>query len=547
VLLDMVARERAETHSEESDLLPPLAWKAGYALGAADHVLEQLGAPWFLEDVGDSDQENWLAQLRRGLDTCARICWCLRFGYTLAGVALARWFLERWTYNVAFSYEIGKVEGEDDVSYMNRVWARYPESMKSEDVGRYWSDLSELLHGRSVRLGSEDVRITLDLDKAKRAELHDMVLRAAEVPLRQVRGCISVLADEQGVATDARPYLQAPVDLFADAPSPPDFLSIFSHPLDLDHVSSQDARQLTSWGNTYRKMIARGKQSPLTLTGFHSWMSVEERWVRFTDEARLFFELEAERTGDAFEPDVLRGLLAQYRAITEMAEFVAEDFVGSGHGQALQAAAAAMESAWVLWLQDVDDSLIAMRSVLESTARARVHRLKPVKANTFEARGSSVTPHRWLEAAGWGRLSSFARALGEFSHLQERSRHDESRELLTAIQRTAVSGLEVYTGRARALEEISRMLAHEVAATLDQTDPHLGAQFRARVLLETVDETETHLASWLDRALQFRSHSFGEANYPIPVPDSALTADEATQVAADPNLSSVSSPSKHPD
>ncbi|WP_312675492.1 hypothetical protein [Microbacterium sp.] len=528
-------------------MLPPLAWRAGFALGAADHVLEQLGAPWFLEDIGDSEEENWIGQLRRGLDTYARICWCLRFGYTLAGVALARWFLERWTHNVAFSHEIGRFEGEGDVSYMNRVWGQYPESMGSEDVGRYWSDLSELLHGRSVRLRTGDVRITLNLETAKRAELHDMILRAAEVPLRQVRGCISVLADEHKIATDARAYLQAPVELFPKAPDPPDFLSVFSPPLDFDYVTSQDAKQLTPWGKTYRTMIHRGEESSLALTGFHSWMSIEERWVRSTDEARLFFALEAERTGDAFDPDVLRGLLAQYRAITEMAELVAEDFSGSRRGEALQTAAAAMESAWALWLQDVDDSLIAMRSVLESTARARVHRLKPVNADGLEARGSRVTPHRWLVAAGWGRLAPFSRALGEFSHLQERSRHDESRELLTVIQRSALSGLEVYTGRARALEEVSRMLAHEVAATLDEIDPHLSAEFRTRVLLETTEETETRLVSWLNRALEYRSHSFGQANYPIPVPDSVLTPDEAAQVSDDLNLSSAPSPFVHPD
>lgn len=547
LLLEMVAQRRISSHTEQSKLLPPFAWKVGYALGAADHVLDQLGAPWFLEEVGDTENDNWLWQLRGGLDTYARICWCLRFGYTFAGVALARWYLERWTHNIAFSYEVARREGETDVSYIDRAWAQYPELMRSENVGRSWADLSELLHGRKVTLGQKQVRITLDMDAALRVELHELILRVAEVALRQVRGCIAVLADEQKLAMDARAYLQAPVDLFSEAPEPPDFLSVFARPLDYAYVMSTDAAKVTPWGKTYRTMIGRGTSSPLALTGFHSWMSIEERWVRFADEARGYFNIEAERLGGAFAPDSLGGLLVHYRGITQMAEFVAENLRGSGQAEALQTAALSLESAWVLWLQDVDQSLIAMRSVLESTARARVHRLKPAKAAALEARGSAVTPHRWLEAAGWGRLAPFARALGEFSHLQQRSRHDESRDLLTAIQRTPVAGLEIYTGRARALEEIARMLAHEVAGTLDGIDAPLSAAYRARVLSETAEETESRLAEWLERGLQFRSHSFGEPNYPIPVPDTALTADEAAQVGVDPALSSPGTPSVHPD
>ncbi len=53
------------------------------------------------------------------------------------------------------------------------------------------------------------------------------------------------------------------------------------------------------------------------------------------------------------------------------------------------------------------------------------------------------------------------------------------------------------------------MLSHEVAATLDEIDPHLSTEFRTRVLLETTEETETRLVSWLNRALEYRSHSFG--------------------------------------
>nr|WP_314841475.1 hypothetical protein [uncultured Microbacterium sp.] len=545
-ILESRAVVRMDGFSEQADLLPSFAWRAGYALAAADHVLEQLGAPWYRADRGLTAHERWLMELRGGLDTFARICWCLRFGHSSAAIALTRWYIERWTYNVAFSYEVTRIDGEDDASYIQRVWAQYPESMRDADLAERWATLSELLHGRSVRLGSTDIRVDLDLSTYERAKLHNFIVRAAEVPLRQVRGCVSVLADEKHLPTDARAFLLAPVKLFGRAPDPPDFLSVFCRPLDLDYVTSKDAHTVIPWGRTYREVVRRGSKEPLKLSGFHSWMSIEERWVRFADEARTAFEIEARQVGDAFDPTVLRGRLLQYRSITEMTVRASAEIAVPERAEALRAAAAALESAWVLWLQDVDESLISMRCVLESASRARTHRLKPNKAQELEARAAAVTPHRWLEAAGWRRLAPFARALGEFSHMQERSRHAESRTLLTEIQRRPISGFEEQTGRARALLEVAKMLAHETAATLDEFDPFLGSEFRARVLLETDTESEKDLSAWLDRALRFRSHSFGQANYPIPVPDTSLTADDVAQVGVDPPLSSAEPPTTHP-
>jgi hypothetical protein len=154
-----------------------------------------------------------------------------------------------------------------------------------------------------------------------------------------------------------------------------------------------------------------------------------------------------------------------------------------------------------------------MRTALESTARARVHRLKPKKAETLELRGRLTTPHRWVEAAGWGRLAPFVRALGEFVHVQERSRHSGSRALLTNVQREPVDGSEEQTARARALAEVAAMLGYETAATLENLYPQLAEEFRLKILLETVEESERKLADWLDRVLQFRSHNFGAADY----------------------------------
>ena len=135
------------------------------------------------------------------------------------------------------------------------------------------------------------------------------------------------------------------------------------------------------------------------------------------------------------------------------------------------------------------------------------------RAQRLAERGASSTPYRWAEAAGWSRLAPFVRALGEFSHVRERSRHDGSRDLLTAIQQGAIEGHELQTGRGSALNEVASMLAHEVVRTLSGMKPDLAATFRTVTLSESEAQTESELAGWLDRAMSFRGHDFGDADY----------------------------------
>jgi hypothetical protein len=507
------AMRRVAEHADAPQQLPIFAWRVGLAIAAADCVLGQLDAPWSRRKRQHTDKDLWLAELRGGLDTYARICWCVRFGYTIAAVVLTRRYIERWTSNIATSHDIKRLTSEDDRAYIDRVWSHYSQTMDGLSVGADWARLSELLHGRGVTWGDGKVRIDFNTSFYDKLRINNFVIRAAEVSLRQVRGCISVVARAADLDDQVHSYLQAPLRLYKNPPPPPEFLSVFFEPVDYDFVSSPMARTVSSWGDTYRRIVARGSRGPIDLTGFHSWMSIEERWARTVDDARGAFEDEAIHLGEQFDPAKLKGILILYRAITEMTDLTAGALPNKDQADALRTAAAALESAWILWLQDVDESLPAMRTVLESTARARVHRLKPAQAERLEARGSASTPHRWIEAAGWSRLNAFARALGEFSHMQERSRHTGSRSLLTNIQRNAHEGYEINTGRAHALEQIARMLAHETAATLDHVDTDLGLQFRQQVLFQTEGQAEVNLAAWLDHALAFRNHDFGSPNY----------------------------------
>ena len=506
------ALRRAGDHATQPELLPAVGWRVGYAIGVGDRALAQMNAPWHWNEVSESLDSRWLKELRTGLDTFARAAWCFRFGYTLAGIALARRHIERWTYNLASSAGVPAREGEEDAGYFDRVWSTY-DNMRDVSVGRDWSRLSEVLHGRSIELGVRAVRVDLRMQIADAVRVHNFALRALEVSLRHVRGAIKTAIDERQPNSSVSPFLWTPLEGFPRASVPPDFLLVFFEPLDYEFAMSDRAEVYSSWGSTYRRIVEGRSDAGEFITEFEAWMAIEERWVRAIDESKFAFTAEATALGSRTNPVIVHATIARYRCVAEMADLVASSIQDPEHRAAMRCAAAALESAWVLWLQDVDDSLTCMRMVLECTARARTYRLKPERAQRLAERGASSTPYRWAEAAGWSRLAPFVRALGEFSHVRERSRHDGSRDLLTAIQQGAIEGHELQTGRGSALNEVASMLAHEVVRTLSGMKPDLAATFRTVTLSESEAQTESELAGWLDRAMSFRGHDFGDADY----------------------------------
>lgn len=506
------ALRRAGGRANTPDLLPAIGWRVGYAIGVGDRALDLLDAPWYWRDVTETLESRWLKELRTGLDTFAAAGWCFRFGYTLAGISLIRRHIERWTYNLASSVQVSPQEGEQDAAYFDRVWSTY-EQMSDATVGSDWSQLSEMLHGRSINLGGRSLRVDLDLPFADAVRIHNFALRAAEVSLRQVRGAIKTAIDEHRPDSSVAPFLWMPVDGFPRASTPPDFLMVFFEPLDFEFAMSDRAGVYREWGNTYRRIVKQRSDAGEFIAEFEAWMAIEERWVRAIDESRSAFAAEAAALGSRMNPIGVHVTIARYRCIAEMADLVAPTIRDLEHRAALRGAAAALESAWILWLQDVDDSLTCMRMALECTARARTYRLKPELAQRLTSRGAATTPFRWVEAAGWKRLAPFVRALGEFSHVRERSRHGGSRDLLTAIQQEAITGHEISTGRGSALAEVATMLAHETAQILLEIDSALTDTFRTATLSETEAEAEGRLSAWLDRAMAFRNHEFGEADF----------------------------------
>ena len=137
--------------------------------------------------------------------------------------------------------------------------------------------------------------------------------------------------------------------------------------------------------------------------------------------------------GDEFDPQSLEWRLFQNIAIGEAA-FLAAGWATGHEADALRTAAAALHSAWWLWLEDTDDAMTCVRGVLEQTCRARAHRVKPARAARIEDMGAAASTARWLETAGRKRLAVLGRALGEFAHISFRARWSGARDALASLQ-----------------------------------------------------------------------------------------------------------------
>ncbi|MFK4851205.1 hypothetical protein ACI3KT_06190 [Microbacterium sp. ZW T6_19] len=501
-------RDRAESSPE---LLPEFAWRVSQQIGVADVVLHRLGASW-THPATDDIQDYWLFLLREGLDAYAQASWHLRFGYPFAAAAIVRNQIERWTFNIASSIEAAhQAPGEPFDTYIERIWAQYGIPDSGLKAAIYWRSLSAQLHGRSTTIAGASVLPSLDMPHQAYLRLAGMIVRAAEIPLRQVRGAIDTAAEGEADYDRIHAYLQAPPRAFPPAGSreTPDFLHVFSQPLLYDFVMSDDAATYSEWGATYRRITAHRAGEELTGKGFiDHWMPIEERWARAIDIARFSFEDEARIYGEEFDSRKLDVRVGRYRLVAEIADLSSELVDTVEHRHALRTAAAAVMSAVMLWLQDSNQSMMCARSILEMTARSRAHRCKPRLAQHAEERGNTAIA-RWLRTAGWGRLRSFARALGEFSHTVRSTRLAGAFDLLQKIQMNAREGYELETARGAALDLTINLLMAELQATLDGLGSDLAAVLRTMARDFGID-TSRDLETWLQRAHEFADHDFGE-------------------------------------
>jgi hypothetical protein len=350
--------------------------------------------------------------------------------------------------------------------------------------------------------------------------IHARLGAVAEIVMRQVRGGVSLVAQELygDKFTLALQMTLRPDERYGT--EPPDLAPVLGA-LDFDRVFGGAGKQAVRTAIAYRAFVGHDGTTDLLASGTSPGLTIGamlERRGRAVQRARDAFAAEQESLGDEFEPQSLEVRLFQFIAIGEAA-FLAARWVSGNEADALRTAAAALHSAWWLWLEDTDDAMTCVRGVLEQTCRARAHRVKPARAARIEDMGAAASTARWLETAGRKRLAVLGRALGEFAHISFRARWSGARGALAALQADDIPRPDS-TARRHALEVSASLLAHEVAARFDTACPAVGTAFRARVTLLGADEHERQIEELLQRSLEHRSADFGQPDL-SPLPASA--------------------------
>jgi hypothetical protein len=541
-LLDILLTTRHATRSalfrSRPELLPAQGRTILALLPAADAVLTRAGADWSLAPDGWG-RTTWPDMLRWGVDRAAEACVLLRAGETFGALVMVRAQLERWTLNVAAHHKVAAMTATESLAdYISRVWSVYPEIADSIDMGLAWSELSEWLHGREgiaaalgeighagnlakpgTRTGSTGADDPpADSRLAAILSIHDRIGTVAEIVLRQVRGGVTLVAEEL-YGDKFTPALQLTLRLDEVYGTEPPYLAPTLLALDFGRVYGPAGKQVVSTAITYRAFVDHDGTTDLLASGTSPGLAIGamlERRGRAVQRARHAFASEMEFFGSDFDPQSLEIRLFQYIAIGEAAVLTAG--WASGHeADALRTAAAALQSAWRLWLEDTDDAMTCVRGVLEQTCRARAHRIKPARAARLEGIGPAASTARWLETAGRKRLAVLGRALGEFAHITFRARWSGARDVLAAMQADDVPRPST-TARRYALEVSAYLLAHEVAARFDAACPAIATAFRARVTRLNTEEHERQIEELLQRSLSLRNADFGEPDFqPLPV------------------------------
>jgi hypothetical protein len=177
--------------------------------------------------------------------------------------------------------------------------------------------------------------------------------------------------------------------------------------LDFQMVFGEAGKQAVRTAIAYRAFVGHDGTTDLLASGTSPGLTAGamlERRGRAVQRAQEAFAAEEESLGYDFDPESLEVRLFQNIAIGEAAFLAAEWTTGRG-ADALRTAAAALHSAWWLWLEDTDDAMTCVRGVLEQTCRARAHRVKPARAARIEGHRTcgqhgALAGDRRLEAFG---------------------------------------------------------------------------------------------------------------------------------------------------
>ena len=479
---------------------------------AIDRTLAALGLSYDLEmdpieTAPASTGSSWLGHVRWGADSAVAAGRLLMLGQALGAAAILRQQTERWTKNRASTLGIDELEGESKADFIDRAWAGAWERRLSP--GGVYAEVSELLHGRGSLLPAlhweaVDLLAWDPQPDAIRASI--LLSELTTLTVQQTFACTLDLA-RRASAPDLEEMLWAWPR--AASPIPGEVMAALWPgllPLTPLALTAESSIPLLAADDTYtgllRAPLADEHDRP-TLAA----LAFLSRRARANQAAVAMFREEERMVGHALDYGSLFGRETRYVQIGEIAA-LAGAWVGGAHGDALVTASSAGRSAFHLWLEDDNRSMIATRSMVEAAARARTWRLKPAKATRLENNAPRTSPRDWMRAAGWSRLGLMIAALGEFSHLGPNSRWGGAIEALTVLQTDAGEDPPIHTARGEAVDRAMYLVATEALAAIEPRSPRLASEVLR--LLGIARDPQAEITRWLEDAARLPTHDFGD-------------------------------------
>ena len=482
------------------------------SLPLLDKTLQRYGAR--LSRLPADYSGSWPDHVSWGISSVVSAVRLLMSGQFVGAAVIARHQLERWTMHRAFNWNI-KQGSESTVDFMARVWSTpnqmgpnpedgvanddvFPSTERFIDTDDPSIDhrhvvlsdghevcaavmygyLSEMLHARELERALNWDSRDLHTQKTKLdGEVHiavSVITDTLFLVVKQLRIACLTLAQEKGdmrtlaaLASIGDRYSNADSGEQVDRVSRgrqlkrPPLLSLMPllpeeglSPFVVAALRDANARYLyASDGFRFNGELLRDDE-------FVSLFFMHKRHLSVRG-AKESLAHEKKMVGDTFDLDSISGRVSRWLIVGEAAGLIGTWTESNYVDVAFAAISSGLRSAFWLWLEDDDRSMSVLRSVFEQCARVRVWRRKPDKAARLE-KSLQTTPRDWIEAAGWRRLAALNRALGEFAHVNPRSKWSAARELLAELQVGADDDTAIYTARRESLDLVARLVAEEV-------------------------------------------------------------------------------------
>ena len=330
-----------------------------------------LGADWDRPPADPSGPPaDHLAWAVDGITAAVRLT---LLGQAFGAAAIVRSQLERWTFNLAFCQEIEFTQAELGTDAMRDVWGI--QERKEEDVAGTWSVLSELMHGRG-ELRELARWEAVDLLAGDPPSCLDILVAAMRPALRQIRSVAVGLATDEELVGATRllgnwPEMM-PIEIPFDCP-PAVVVTVGLWPMLNMHVDDFNMVALAPPSARLRAsltpLVADG-QARFRPSESPCLVLLDHRYRAWQSAGRAFSQ-ERNEVGDLFDPQVLRIRMEQLVMTVEAATLTSVWSQQTDGADSLWVAAAALRSAFFLWLEDDDRAMACVRTALESIAQAR--------------------------------------------------------------------------------------------------------------------------------------------------------------------------------